>query len=59
MKQIYFQAHDKREKENISRGAMKRTNNVRYVLSKGGYRQRRSDLQHCKLISGSNNNRKC
>ncbi|XP_055913564.1 tumor protein p53-inducible nuclear protein 1 [Eupeodes corollae] len=50
--------HDKKDRQTICRGAIKRSNKVREYNSKSN-RQRRSDLQHSKISSGANNNRKC
>ncbi|XP_053952595.1 uncharacterized protein LOC128859649 isoform X1 [Anastrepha ludens] len=47
--------HDRR---NLRRNAILRTNQVREIDGRGN-RQRRADFQHCRLISGVNNNRKC
>lgn len=50
--------HDKKERQAIGRGAIKRSNKAREYNSRGS-RQRRSDMQHSKVNSGANNNRKC
>ncbi|CAD7082655.1 unnamed protein product [Hermetia illucens] len=50
--------NEKKTRQVLSRGALKRGNKVRDFNSKGG-RPRRADLQHCKILSGANNNRKC
>ncbi|XP_055846871.1 uncharacterized protein LOC129912585 [Episyrphus balteatus] len=50
--------HDKKERQTICRGAIKRSNKAREYNSRGN-RQRRSDMQHSKVNSGANNNRKC
>lgn len=50
--------HEKKARQVLCRGALKRGNKVRDFNSKGG-RPRRSDMQHCKILSGANNNRKC
>ncbi|XP_017478676.1 PREDICTED: uncharacterized protein LOC108368340 isoform X1 [Rhagoletis zephyria] len=47
-----------RERRNLRRNAILRANQVREIQGRGN-RQRRSDLQNCRLISGVNNNRKC
>lgn len=49
---------ENKERQNNCSRAIKRANKVREINSKGR-RQRRSDQQHCKIISGANNNRKC
>ncbi|XP_030560778.1 uncharacterized protein LOC115762621 isoform X1 [Drosophila novamexicana] len=48
----------KQQHQQLCRSAMKRANKVREFQAKG-QRPRRSDMQHCKLLSGANNNRKC
>ncbi|XP_064542748.1 alpha-protein kinase 1 isoform X1 [Drosophila montana] len=51
-------SHNKKQRQQLCRSAMKRANKVRDIQAKG-QRSRRSDMQHCKLLSGANNNRKC
>lgn len=63
MKQELFarstqKSHEKKERQYLCRGAIKRSNKARDFESRGN-RQRRSDMQHCKVLSGANNNRKC
>lgn len=50
--------HDKKNRQQMCRNAMERSNKVREANCKGG-RQKRSDMTHCKVISRANNNRKC
>ncbi|EDW50482.1 cell wall protein RBR3 isoform X2 [Drosophila sechellia] len=50
---------NKKEHQQLCRSAMKRANKVRDFQAKAN-RPRRSEMQHCKLVSGANNNRsKC
>ncbi|XP_017864085.1 PREDICTED: hormone receptor 4 isoform X2 [Drosophila arizonae] len=51
-------SHNKKQHQQLCRSAIKRANKVRDFQAKG-QRPRRSDMQHCKLVSGANNNRKC
>lgn len=50
---------NKKEHQQLCRSAIKRANKVRDFQAKAN-RPRRSEMQHCKLVSGANNNRsKC
>lgn len=49
---------EKRNRQQMCRNAIERNNKVREVNCKGG-RQKRSDMNHCKVLSRANNNRKC
>ncbi|XP_034480569.1 uncharacterized protein LOC117786424 isoform X2 [Drosophila innubila] len=51
-------SNNKKQHQQLCRSAIKRANKVRDIQAKG-QRPRRSDMQHCKLVSGANNNRKC
>lgn len=51
-------SHEKKNRQQMCRNAIERGNKVREVNGKGG-RQKRSDMNHCKVISRANNNRKC
>ncbi|ALC45085.1 DOR [Drosophila busckii] len=51
-------SNTKKQQQQLGRSAIKRGNKVRDAQAKG-QRPRRSDMQHCKLVSGANNNRKC
>lgn len=52
-------SNNKKEHQQLCRSAMKRANKVRDFQAKAN-RPRRSEMQHCKLVSGANNNRsKC
>uniref|UniRef100_A0A1A9ZS21 ALMS motif domain-containing protein n=1 Tax=Glossina pallidipes TaxID=7398 RepID=A0A1A9ZS21_GLOPL len=49
--------YNKKERRELCRGAIERSNKIRdFHATK--HPQRRSDRQHCKIISGANNNRK-
>lgn len=50
--------NEKRNRQQMCRNAIERNNKVREVNSKGG-RQKRSDMNHSKVGSRANNNRKC
>lgn len=52
------QSYGHKPRSAASRNALERSNKVREVNSKGG-RQKRSDMNHSKVISRANNNRKC
>jgi len=48
-----------KQHQQLCRSAIKRANKVRDFQAKAN-RPRRSEMQHCKLVSGANNNRsKC
>uniref|UniRef100_A0A1A9W4T9 Uncharacterized protein n=1 Tax=Glossina brevipalpis TaxID=37001 RepID=A0A1A9W4T9_9MUSC len=50
-------SYNKKERRELCRGAIERSNKIRdFHATK--HPQRRSDRQHCKIISGANNNRK-
>ncbi|KAH8286876.1 hypothetical protein KR018_003577 [Drosophila ironensis] len=52
-------SNNKKQHQQLCRSAMKRANKVRDFQAKAN-RPRRSEMQHCKLVSGANNNRsKC
>ncbi|KAH8365876.1 hypothetical protein KR093_006742 [Drosophila rubida] len=51
-------SNSKKQHQQLCRSAINRANKVRDIQAKG-HRPRRSDMQHCKLVSGANNNRKC
>ncbi|XP_046867972.1 uncharacterized protein LOC6638709 isoform X2 [Drosophila willistoni] len=51
-------SNNKKQHQQLCRSAIKRSNKVRDFQAKAN-RPRRSDMQHCKLVSGANNNRKC
>ncbi|XP_044313627.1 uncharacterized protein LOC108052045 isoform X2 [Drosophila rhopaloa] len=52
-------SNNKKEHQQLCRSAIKRANKVRDFQAKAN-RPRRSEMQHCKLVSGANNNRsKC
>ncbi|XP_011206215.2 uncharacterized protein T53i1 isoform X1 [Bactrocera dorsalis] len=46
------------ERRNLRRNAILRANQVREIQGRNN-RQRRTDMQHSRVISGANNNRKC
>ncbi|XP_030385867.1 uncharacterized protein LOC115632758 isoform X2 [Scaptodrosophila lebanonensis] len=49
-------SNNKKQHQQLCRSAMNRSNKVRDLKAN---RQRRSDMQHFKVLSGANNNRKC
>ncbi|XP_043648383.1 uncharacterized protein LOC122616870 isoform X2 [Drosophila teissieri] len=52
-------SNNKKQHQQLCRSAIKRANKVRDFQAKAN-RPRRSEMQHCKLVSGANNNRsKC
>ncbi|EDV95623.1 alpha-protein kinase 1 isoform X1 [Drosophila grimshawi] len=51
-------SNNKKQHQQLCRSAIKRANKVRDFQAKA-HRPRRSEMQHCKLVSGANNNRKC
>ncbi|XP_034121046.1 transcription factor SPT20 homolog isoform X2 [Drosophila guanche] len=51
-------SNNKKQHQQLCRSAIKRSNKVRDFQAKS-HRPRRSEMQHCKLVSGANNNRKC
>ncbi|KAH8379068.1 hypothetical protein KR009_002959 [Drosophila setifemur] len=52
-------SNNQKQHQQLCRSAMKRANKVRDFQAKAN-RPRRSEMQHCKLVSGANNNRsKC
>ncbi|KAH8235036.1 hypothetical protein KR032_007949 [Drosophila birchii] len=56
---LCFQSNNKKQHQQLCRSAIKRANKVRDFQAKAN-RPRRSEMQHCKLVSGANNNRsKC
>lgn len=58
LRKSFQKCHDRKTRQSLARTALERSNKVREVNSKGG-RQKRSDMNHCKVISRANNNRKC